>query len=102
MNRVDEKFVFEGRNATVREQVLKRLRPRDEREGTWTGPEDDGREPFLDAFENNPDDPYIINLARGIVDSWMVSDSVITEGEYFLGFPRPKRRIHEHFHRESL
>ena len=74
MNRVDEKFVFEGRNAKVREQVLKRLRPRDEREGTWTGPEDDGREPFLDAFENNPNDPYIINLARGIVDSWMVSD----------------------------
>ena len=102
MNRVDEKFVFEGRNAKVREQVLKRLRPRDEREGTWTGPEDDGREPFLDAFENNPNDPYIINLARGIVDSWMVSDPVITEGEYFLGFPRPKRLIHEHFHKGIL
>ena len=101
MNRLD-RFVFEGRNALVREQILKRLCPRDDREGTWTGPPDDGREPFLDAFENNPDDPYIINLARGIVDSWMVSDPVITEGEYFLGFTRPKRLIHEHFHKGIL
>ncbi len=102
MNRVDDRFVFEGRNKKVREQVLGRLCTRDEREGTWTGPEDDGKEPFLDAFENNPDSPYIINLARGIVDSWLVSDPIVTEGEYFVGFNRPKRRIHEHFHKGIL
>ena len=67
------------------------------REGTATGPEDDGREPFLDAFESRPDAPYIICLAHGIVDSWLVSDPIITEGEYFVGFQRPRRMLNEHF-----
>ena len=85
------KFTFEGRNALVREQILKRLKGRDAREDTFTGPDDDGREPFLDAFERYPDAPYIICLAHGIVDSWLVSDPIITEGEYFVGFMKPTK-----------
>ncbi|MBR6807452.1 MAG: hypothetical protein IKM46_03625 [Clostridia bacterium] len=91
------KFTFEGRNALVREQIVKRLKSRDEREDTFTGPDDDGREPFLDAFERYPDEPYIVCLAHGIVESWMVSDPIITEGEYFVGFTRPNRPIYDHF-----
>jgi len=91
------KFTFEGRNALVREQILKRLKGRDAREDTFTGPDDDGREPFLDAFERYPDAPYIICLAHGIVDSWLVSDPIITEGEYFVGFMKPTRPIYDHF-----
>jgi len=34
------KFTFEGRNALVREQILKRLKSRDEREDTFTRPDD--------------------------------------------------------------
>ncbi len=81
----------------MREQILKRLKSRDEREDTFTGPDDDGKEPFLDAFESRPDEPYIICLAHGIVDSWMVSDPIITEGEYFVGYMKPTRPIYDHF-----
>ncbi len=97
MSRVDDIFIFEGRNAEVREQVLARLKSRDEREDGHTGLPNDGREPFLDAFESRPDEDYIICLAHGIVDSWMVSEPFITKGEYFIGYPRPNRPIYEHF-----
>ena len=60
-----ETFVFNERNLSFRSQILPRLRDKEGREGTDTGPQDDNRFPFFEAFENHPDDPYIINLARG-------------------------------------
>lgn len=98
MYRADEKYVFEGRLKTVRDGILTRLKPQSIREGTFTGMPDDGKTPFIDVFEKYPDDPYIINLARGIVESWMVSKPEIFEGDYFIGFPRPCRGCYEHFH----
>ena len=92
-----EKFVFSERNLKVKEQILPRLRDKEGREGTDTGPSHDGRFPFHEAFENNPNDPYIINLARGIVDSWLVCDPFFNEGEYFAGYQRPGRGCAEHF-----
>ena len=46
----DKRFIFEGRNKKYYEQVLKRLKPRDDREGAFTGMPDDGKEPFIDAY----------------------------------------------------
>lgn len=97
MYRADEKYVFEGRLRTIRDGILGRLKPNRVREGTFTGMPDDGKTPFVDIFEKYPDDPYIINLARGIVESWMVSKPEIFEGDYFIGYPRPCRDLHEHF-----
>ncbi|MBR5447247.1 MAG: hypothetical protein IKV40_02370, partial [Clostridia bacterium] len=90
-------FVFNERNLRFRSQILPRLRDKEGREGTDTGPADDSRFPFFEAFENHPDDPYIINLARGIVDSWLVCDPFFNEGEYFAGYQRPGRSCAEHF-----
>ncbi len=92
-----ETFVFNERNLSFRSQILPRLRDKEGREGTDTGPADDDRFPFFEAFENNPGDPYIVNLARGIVDSWLVCDPFFNEGEYFAGYQRPGRSCVEHF-----
>ena len=97
MSKVDEKYVFSGRNDRVRRDILTRLKPNRVREGTFTGPENDGKTPFLDVFERYPDEPYIVTLAYAIVESWMVTEPVIFEGEYFVGFPRPQRDLYEHF-----
>lgn len=97
MDRINEKFVFTGRNETVRNDILKRIKPRNTREGTFTGPDDDGKQPFIDAFKKYADEPYIVAQAYAIVESWMVSDPIIYEGEYFVGIPRPTRCLHEHF-----
>jgi len=92
-----ETFVYNERNLKVRSQILPRLQDKEGREGTFTGPGHDDRYPFFEAFENHPDDPYIINLARGIVDSWLVCDPFFNEGEYFAGYQRPSRGVYEHF-----
>ena len=97
MNNAYEKYVFGTRNERVRLDVLKRLKPNRVRERTYTGMPDDGKTPFLDVFERMPDEPYIICLAHAIVESWLVSEPQIFEGEYFIGFPRPVRPIWEHF-----
>ncbi|MBR6807454.1 MAG: hypothetical protein IKM46_03635 [Clostridia bacterium] len=97
MSKVDERFIFEGRNKKYYEQVLPRLKPRDDREGAFTGMPDDGKSPFVDAYNENPDESGIVIQAIGIVASWMYSDPVVTEGEYFACFNRNLRHIHEHF-----
>ena len=92
-----DKFSFNERNLRYRSTIVNRIGDKDTREDSESGPEDDLRFPFHEAFENHPDDPYIINLARGIVDSWLVCDPYYTNGEYFAGFQRPKRECYEHF-----
>ena len=97
MNRADERFIFEGRNKKYYEQVLTRLKPRDDREGAFTGMPNDGKEPFYDAYLDDPDESGIVIQAKGIVNSWLYSAPVVTEGEYFACFNRNLRRVHEHF-----
>ncbi len=97
MKNVNERFVFTGPNDIVRREILSRLKPNRIREGTFTGMPDDGKTPFLDVFERYPDEPYIVCLAYGIVESWKVSKIELFEGEYFVGFPRPCRTMFEHF-----
>ena len=77
--------------------MLKRLKPHGSREGTDTGPESDGKTPFLDIFEANPDTSYEINLANAIVNSWLQGFPVIYPGELLVGVPRPRRLMQEHF-----
>ncbi len=79
-------------------EAKSRFRSRGEREGTETGPEADGKTPFLDAFESMPDEPYVVCLAQAIVNSWLVSDPVIYHNDIIVGVPRPFRPLVEHFH----
>ena len=93
-----EKLTFSPRLEKVYEAILPRLKPRDTREGTMTGPECDGKTPFLDAFDKlNPDLPYAVAYAHGIVNSWLQSPVVIYPGEMLVGVPRPARYLYEHF-----
>jgi len=93
----DARFVFEGNINRVYQDMLKRLKPHGSREGTDTGPESDGKTPFLDIFEANPDTSYEINLANAIVNSWLQGFPVIYPGELLVGVPRPRRLMQEHF-----
>ena len=79
------------------EVVHARMKSWSDRENTRTGPEPDGKEPFLEAFENMPDEPYVVCLAQGISDSWAVSPIVIDEDDVLVGFQRPRRLLYEHF-----
>ena len=97
MTDIFEKYVFEGRVKNIYEGVKARLKPNRVREGTHTGFPDDGKTPFEDAFEKYESEPYIICLAHGIVDSWLVSEIPIFDDDILVGFPRPCRPVYEHF-----
>ncbi len=97
MTDIFEKYVFEGRVKNVYEGVKKRLKPNRVREGTYTGFPDDGKTPFEDAFEKYENEPYIVCLAHGIADSWLVSEIPFFEDDILVGFPRPNRNVYEHF-----
>ena len=94
---VREKFEFTGRVKAVFEDVLARVKPNRSREGTRTGFPDDGKTPFEDAFRKYAGEPYIIKLAHGIVDSWLLTEPHIFPREIIVGFPRPQRKVYEHF-----
>ena len=97
MKDIREKYVFSERCAALRAGYESRKDDVRISEGTFTFLPDDGKTPFEDIFERYPDDPYVINLARGIVESWMVTDPVILPRDYLIGYPRPMRPVREHF-----
>ena len=97
MKNVLEHFVFSPRTKCIYEDVLKRLKPNRIREAGHTGFKDDGKTPFMDAFEKHVNEPYIICLAHGIADSWLMSEPVIFDDDIIVGFPRPERKVYEHF-----
>ena len=97
MTDVFEKYEFTGRLSEIYRDALARVRPNRDRESTKTGFPDDGKTPFEDAFERYPDEPYIVCLAHGIVDSWLVSEPVIFPHDMIVGFTRPDRPVFEHF-----
>lgn len=94
---VEQSFVFTSAIDALRAATVARLKPNRVREATFTGPEPDGRTPFLDAFEYMPDAPYAVCLAEAIVRSWLESPIVIDRTDLLAGVPRPKRVLFEHF-----
>ncbi len=74
-----------------------RFRSQGTREATMTGPENDGKIPFLTAFEELPDAPYVVCLAQGIVNSWLMSDPIVYDEDILIGTQRPNRVMEEHF-----
>ena len=93
----DLDFSFPRDAARYCAELEKRLKPQSVREGTHTGPEPDGKTPFLDTFEAMPDEPYPVVLAHAIVKSWIESPVVIRPYEWIVGVPRPDRPLVEHF-----
>ncbi len=95
----EEKLVFSPRMERVYKDVLTRLKGNRDREGTETSPvEPEGRDPFVDVFEEMPDAPLVIAQAHGIVRSWMVTPFLIFRDEPLVGITRPNYRNIEHFH----
>ncbi len=93
----EEMLNFSPALSVLSESVVARLKPQAVREGTGTGPEPDGKLPFLEAFERMPDASYAECLAQGIVDSWLTAPVVIYDEDLLVGVPRPHRPLVEHF-----
>ena len=74
-----------------------RFKSWDEREMTYTGPEGDGKLPFLEVFEHGPGLPYAEKLAKAIARSWTSCAPVIYPEDILVGVPRPERPLREHF-----
>lgn len=95
----EEKLVFTDRMLRVKNDIHPRLRCRNDREHSMIEPvATHGRNPFVDEFEEHPDAPYVINLANGIVRSWLVTEMVIYPHEAIVGILRPSYPVIEHFH----
>ena len=93
-----EKFEFSERMAKVHGEILPRVHNFHTREDTMTSPAEAGdKNPFVDAFAEMPDAPYIIALANGIVRSWMVTPFMIFRDEAIVGITRPAYPVYEHF-----
>ncbi|MBR5446935.1 MAG: hypothetical protein IKV40_00780, partial [Clostridia bacterium] len=97
MGKTFEKYAFSERCLELKAGVDSRNDIFRIAEGKFTKRPDDGKRPFEDMFEKHKDEAYIVTFARGIVESWMVSEPVIEPREILLGIPRPHRAIHEHF-----
>ncbi len=96
---LDEKLQYTARMQRVSDAVEPRLLPYGRREGTNTSPVGtEGKNPFLDVFEEMPDAPLVIAQAHAIVRSWMVTPCVIYPDEAVVGITRPFYPIREHFH----
>ena len=94
----DEKFEYSPLMEKVYADMLARKKDNRTREGIETGGEPDGKTPFFDVFIECRGEPYPIKLAKAIVKSWLVTEPTMHDGEVLVGFPRPTRPIHEHFH----
>lgn len=94
---VEELFVFSDILTPLVETVMPRLKSQGTREGTATGPEPDGKLPFLEAFEEFTDLPYVEAFAHGIVRSWTEGPIIVYPEDILVGVPRPARPLVEHF-----
>ena len=93
-----EQLVLSERMERVYKDILPRLHNWEAREGTKCSElSPDGKNPFLDVFMENPDTPYVINLANAIVRSWLVTPVVIHRDEAVVGITRPLYPFMEHF-----
>ncbi|MBE6562661.1 MAG: hypothetical protein E7660_02875 [Ruminococcaceae bacterium] len=92
-----ETFKYSDDLEMLYSELQKRIKPNRVREMTDTGPEPDGKTPFIDVFREFENEPYPTKLAKAIVRSWMVSEPVVLDGSYLIGFARPNRPFYEHF-----
>ena len=92
-----EKLVLSELAQKLCDTVRPRLRGYVLQEGTHTGPDYTGHEPFLDTFEQMPDSTYAQTLATAIVRSWLESPVVIHDEDILVGVPRPDHFVSEHF-----
>ena len=88
-----EKYVFSERMELILDGIGKREVPNRLKEETWTNTELDGKTPFCDVFEEYAGDPYVINLSRAIVRSWLVTERKIYPGEIVVGVTRRGARL---------
>ncbi len=78
--------------------ILPRIQKWEQRELTrCSEAETGGKNPFLDVFTENPDTPYVINLANAIIRSWLITPVVIHQDEALVGIIRPYYPFMEHF-----
>ncbi len=96
---MERPMAFSPRMEAVRQDILSRIRPNRLREDTYTCPVEGeaGANPFLDEFLEHPHTPYVINLANGMVRSWLTSPCIIFPYEAVVGIPRPIYPVIEHF-----
>lgn len=94
----DVRLEFTERMQKTKDGIHPRLRDRNHREDTHINVvSTHGMNPFVDVFEENPEDSYVVNLARGIVRSWLVTEKVIFPHEAVVGIVRPDYPVIEHF-----
>ena len=94
---LDHKFEFSPTAKKALEDSLQFFHGWDDREETFTGPEFDGKTPFLDVFEEMPDEPYSECFAHAIVRSWITSEITVRPYEVIVGNYRPRRRFADHY-----
>ena len=93
-----EKLVLSERMERAHAGILPRIQKWENRENTRCSEVDPGAQnPFLDVFTENPDAPYVINLANAIVRSWLITPVVIHKDEAVVGITRPFYPFMEHF-----
>ena len=94
----DTSLEFSERIKLVQENVKSRLRPRNDREDTHTSPVGtNGKDPIFDAFNEDPNAPYVLCLAKGIVNTWLETPCMIFPNEAVVGITRPMYPLLEHF-----
>ncbi len=91
------KYVFSDRVQAICDLTLSRAAGQHEREDSWANRDIDGKEPFLDVFEEMAGEPYDMKLAHSIVRSWLVTEPKIYPGDIIVGVARPRRFVYEHF-----
>ena len=94
---VAEKLVLSPRMERVYAGILPRIQKWENRESTLCSELEPAANPFLDVFLENPDTPYVINLANAIVRSWLITPVVIHKDEALVGITRPTYPFMEHF-----
>lgn len=93
----EERFEYSDVMMPVYRDLLGRIKPQYERESTFTGPDPDGKTPFLDVFDETVGEAYPVRLAKAIVKSWTDSAPILRDGDILAGATRPKRPVFEHF-----
>lgn len=95
----EEKYILSKRAQAIFSETLKRSEKvtNREREDTWANTEIDGKEPFLDVFEELAGEPYDIKLAHSIVRSWTQTEPKVFPDDIIVGVARPRRFVYEHF-----
>ncbi|MBQ6551161.1 MAG: hypothetical protein IJL78_07125 [Lachnospiraceae bacterium] len=95
---IDEKITLSPRMEKVLASIRARVKGYYDLEDTHSSQIAAGsRNPIYDEFREHPDTCYVINLANGIVRSWMETPVMIYPDEAVSGITRPIYPVMEHF-----